>query len=53
MQFSKLDLLEENAIDTIRSLSSSVDWIIASDMIYDELLTESLCYVLRVVLDDC
>mgnify|MGYP007115532748 CR=1 FL=1 len=32
-------------IDTLCSTSPSVDWVIASDMIYDELLTESFCYV--------
>ncbi|KAK8832408.1 hypothetical protein WA577_002883, partial [Blastocystis sp. JDR] len=46
IRFQKLDLLDEEAIDTLCSTSPSVDWVIASDMIYDELLTESFCYVM-------
>lgn len=49
VEYQLIDLLSEDAYDCPQS---SIDMVIAGDMIYDEVLTESLCRVLYVIKDE-
>ena len=45
VEIRQLDLLDECAFDVVDD-SEPIDLVVAADMIYDEVLTESLCRVI-------
>ena len=49
VEYRVLDLMSDSAYDVVSS-SEKVDLVVAGDMVYDEVLTESMC---RVYSDHC